>query len=47
VAQLQRREEAAPAPAPTERECPRCHMMIPLAATRCGHCTSEVEAVVA
>jgi large conductance mechanosensitive channel len=34
-----KREEA-----PTTRDCPRCLMAIPLKATRCGHCTSEVEA---
>ena len=36
-------EEAAP-PAETEKECPRCLMRIPLAASRCGHCTSELSA---
>lgn len=34
-------EESAP-PAPTEKDCPYCQMRIPLAATRCGHCTSEL-----
>ncbi len=34
---------AAPA-APTHRECPHCLMEIPIKATRCGHCTSEVKA---
>jgi large conductance mechanosensitive channel len=34
---------AAPAP-PTTRECPFCLSAIPLKATRCGHCTSEVKA---
>jgi large conductance mechanosensitive channel len=38
---LQRKEEAAPA-APTTRTCPFCATDIPLAATRCPHCTSEV-----
>jgi large conductance mechanosensitive channel len=33
---------AAPPPPPTTRECPQCRMAIPLAATRCGHCTSVV-----
>lgn len=36
-------EESAP-PAPTEKECEYCHMRIPLAAVRCGHCTSELAA---
>ncbi|MFC4303001.1 large conductance mechanosensitive channel protein MscL [Cohnella boryungensis] len=37
-------EEAAPA-APTTRECPYCLSDIPLAATKCSHCTSEVKPV--
>jgi len=40
---LKRKEEAAPAPAPTTKDCPRCLMSIPLGATRCGHCTSELK----
>ena len=33
----------APAPAaPTTKECPRCFTMIPLKATRCPNCTSEL-----
>lgn len=36
-------EEAAP-PAPSEKDCPRCLLRIPLNATRCGHCTSELAA---
>ncbi|WEK54816.1 MAG: large conductance mechanosensitive channel protein MscL [Candidatus Cohnella colombiensis] len=31
-----------PAAAPTTRDCPYCLSVIPVAATRCGHCTSEV-----
>lgn len=30
------------AAAPTTKECPYCLSVIPLAATRCGHCTSEL-----
>jgi large conductance mechanosensitive channel len=33
-----------PAPAPTTRECPFCLSAIPLKATRCPHCTSELRA---
>lgn len=29
-------------PAPTEKPCPYCITKIPLAATRCPHCTSEL-----
>jgi large conductance mechanosensitive channel len=36
---MQKKAETA---APTTKECPRCRTQIPLAATRCPHCTSEV-----
>ncbi|MFC5531527.1 large conductance mechanosensitive channel protein MscL [Cohnella yongneupensis] len=36
-------EESA-APAPSTRECPYCLSEIPIAATRCAHCTSDVAA---
>ena len=32
----------APAVAPTTKDCPQCAMAIPLAAKRCGHCTSQI-----
>ena len=32
----------APAAAPTTKDCPECAMPIPLAAKRCGHCTSQL-----
>lgn len=35
---------AAPAAAPTTRDCPYCLSTIPLRATRCAHCTSELKA---
>ncbi len=35
----------APAAAPTTGECPYCLSAIPLKATRCPQCTSEVKAV--
>jgi large conductance mechanosensitive channel len=39
------RREPAPAPAaPTTKECPACKMSIPIGATRCPHCTSDVKA---
>jgi large conductance mechanosensitive channel len=40
---LKKKEEASPA-APTTKECPHCLSTIPLKATRCGHCTSEIRA---
>jgi len=42
VNKLQRQPEAAPA-APT-KECPHCLYTVPLAATRCAHCTSDLKA---
>jgi len=33
---------AAPAPLPTTKDCPQCAMPIPLAAKRCGHCTTQL-----
>lgn len=30
--------------APTESACPFCQIPVPLAATRCGHCTSQLPA---
>ena len=35
------KKPAAPA-VPTTKECPQCAMTIPIAAKRCGHCTSQV-----
>jgi large conductance mechanosensitive channel len=40
-----RREEEAPAPEATTKECPYCLSAIPLKATRCPHCTSEIKAI--
>lgn len=36
------RKQPAP-PAPSTKKCPECQMEIPLAAKRCGHCTSVVQ----
>ena len=32
----------APVAAPTTKDCPQCLMPIPVAARKCGHCTSTV-----
>ncbi len=37
-----KKKEAAPAPAPTTKECPRCFTQIDLRAKRCPNCTSEL-----
>jgi len=42
VNRLKRQEEAPPA-VPTTKDCPFCLSAIPLAATRCAHCTSHFD----
>ena len=42
VNRLKRRFEHEPAP--TDKKCPYCRMMVPAEASRCGHCTSALEA---
>ncbi|HKQ61563.1 MAG TPA: large conductance mechanosensitive channel protein MscL [Candidatus Polarisedimenticolaceae bacterium] len=44
VKQMNRLKKSEPPPAPSERPCPYCLSSIPLKATRCSHCTSEVKA---
>jgi large conductance mechanosensitive channel len=44
IKQMNRLKKPAPAAAPTTRDCPQCLMSIPLKASRCGHCTSELKA---
>jgi large conductance mechanosensitive channel len=39
-----KREEKAPAAAPSTRACPYCAMDVPIAAKKCGHCTSALSA---
>ena len=36
-------ERPAPAAAPTTKDCPYCFTAIPIQATRCPHCTSELK----
>jgi len=44
INQLLRKPEPKPSPAaPTSKDCPYCLSAIPLKATRCAHCTSEVK----
>ena len=42
VNRLKRLQEAPPA-APTTKNCPYCLSAIPLAASRCPHCTSQLD----
>jgi len=44
INKLKREEEALPTE-PTTKECPYCLSIIPIKATRCSHCTSELGAV--
>jgi len=39
-----RRQEEAPPPVPTTKECAYCFSTIPIKATRCPSCTSELKA---
>jgi len=41
INRLKRKE--APAAAPTTRDCPRCLSAVPLRATRCAFCTSDLQ----
>jgi large conductance mechanosensitive channel len=43
INRLRRQEEKPPA-APTTMDCPYCRTNIPLTASRCPHCTSQLEA---
>lgn len=38
-----KKEEPAPEPAPTTKVCPYCKSEIAIDATKCAHCTSDVE----
>jgi len=42
VKQMNRLKKPEAAAAPTTKSCPHCLETIPLAATRCGHCTSSL-----
>ena len=42
VKAINKMKKPAPAAAPTTKECPYCKTGIPLAATRCPHCTSQL-----
>ena len=43
IKQINRFQKPAPAPAPATKDCPRCLSAIPVKATRCPHCTSELQ----
>ena len=35
-------KKPVPVPVPTTKDCPQCAMPIPVAAKRCGHCTTQL-----
>jgi len=39
---VNRMKRPTPSAAPVSKECPACAMTIPIKATRCPHCTSEL-----
>ena len=43
VRQVNRLTGPAAPPVPTTKDCPFCGMSIPLKATKCGHCTSDLK----
>ncbi|HNT53479.1 MAG TPA: large conductance mechanosensitive channel protein MscL [Anaerolineaceae bacterium] len=42
IRQVNRLRKPAPTAAPTTKDCPYCKTAIPIGATRCPHCTSEL-----
>jgi large conductance mechanosensitive channel len=42
IKQVNRLKRPSPTAAPTIKDCPHCLMSIPLKATRCAHCTSQI-----
>jgi large conductance mechanosensitive channel len=44
IRQINRWSKPKTAPAPTTKECPYCYSAIPIKATRCPNCTSELKA---
>ncbi len=43
VRSLARLQKPAPVAAPTKKDCPYCFSSIPIQATRCPNCTSEIK----
>jgi len=43
IKQINRMNRPAPATAPATKDCPHCLSAVPLKATKCAHCTSELK----
>ena len=43
IKQINRLKKPEVAAAPTTKDCPFCLMSVPIKASRCGHCTSELK----
>ena len=43
IKSINKLQKPAPAAAPTTKDCPRCFSAIPIKATRCPNCTSELK----
>jgi len=43
IRQMNAIKKPAPVAAPTTKDCPHCLLAIPIKATRCAHCTSELK----
>lgn len=43
IKQINRLKKPEAPAAPTTKDCPHCLMAVPLQATKCGHCTSELK----
>ena len=44
IRQVNRLKREQPAAAPSTKDCPFCLSAVPIKATRCGHCTSQMTA---
>jgi large conductance mechanosensitive channel len=43
IRQINRMKREEPAPEPNTKQCPYCFSTIPIQATRCGYCTSDLK----
>ena len=43
IRQINRMKREEPAPEPNTKDCPYCFSTIPIKATRCGYCTSDLK----